>query len=224
MYIWDSPPFVHSLAHRLHVIMNIGAGQISKTGSSTSVSLLRRLKARDQQAWVRLTRIYGPLVYRWCRRSGVRAGEIADIAQDVFQAVATGIDGFRRERPDDSFRGWLWAITKNKVNDQFRRVARRPEAVGGTDAQLHMGQVPFEPEAAEESATSHDDTTVVLHRALELIRGEFQEQNWQAFWRTSIEQQSSTDVARDLSMTANAVRQAKYRVLRRLRRELEDLE
>jgi RNA polymerase sigma-70 factor (ECF subfamily) len=76
--------------------MNSGVRHLSKTGSSTSVSLLRRLKARDQHAWGHLTRIYGPLVYRWCRRNGVRAGDLADIAQDVFQAVATGIDEFRR--------------------------------------------------------------------------------------------------------------------------------
>lgn len=204
--------------------MNGNTGQLAENGSSTSASLLRRLRDRQHDAWIRMTRIYGPLVYRWCRRSGVRADEIADVAQDVFQAVAAGIDGFRRQRPGDSFRGWLYGITKNKVNDHFRRLARRPDAAGGTDALLHMGQVPFELDAAEESATSHDDATVMLHRALDLIRSEFEERNWQAFWRASVEQQSSTDIASDLGMTPNAVRQAKYRVLRRLRRELEELE
>jgi RNA polymerase sigma-70 factor (ECF subfamily) len=131
---------------------------------------------------------------------------------------------FGVDRPGDSFRGWLWAITRNKVNDHFRQIARSPEAAGGTDARLRMGQVPFELDDREGSSTGDDDATVMLHRALELIRGEFEEQNRQAFWRTSVEQQSSTDVARDSGMTPNAVRQAKYRVLRRLRRELEELE
>jgi RNA polymerase sigma-70 factor (ECF subfamily) len=204
--------------------MNGSTGRFAESVGSTSASLLRRLKDRQQDAWIRMTRIYGPLVYRWCRRSGVRADDIADVAQDVFQAVVASIDGFRRQRPGDSFRGWLYGITRHKVNDHFRRLVHRRDAAGGTEAQLHMGQIPFEADNGDESATSHDDRTVVLHRALDLIRSEFEERNWQAFWRASVEQQSSTDIASDLGMTPNAVRQAKYRVLRRLRRELEDLE
>ena len=197
----------------------------SETENSTSISLLRGLKARDQEAWVRMTRIYGPVVYRWCRRMGVPADDVADVAQEVFQAVAARVDGFRRDRPSDSFRGWLWSITRNKGIDFFRRAGRQPGATGGTDAQARLGQLPFEPDSVENrAATNDDDGTYVLHRALELVRGEFTAHNWAAFWRSTVDHESSTDIARDLGMTANAVRQAKYRVLRRLRSELEDLE
>ena len=41
--------------------------------------------------------------------------------------------------------------------------------------------------------------------------------------RTTVDEQPSTAVAAELGMTANAVRMAKSRVLRRLREELGDL-
>jgi RNA polymerase sigma-70 factor (ECF subfamily) len=187
---------------------------------STSLSLVRRLKKRDQQAWSRLVRIYGPLVYRWCRRAGVPAQDAADVAQEVFQAVATGIDGFQRERDGDFFRGWLYGITRHKVNDYFRRRAG-PVPAGGSSAQQRLEAVALpEPDESQIAADTHR----MLHAALDSIRGEFEEHNWQAFWRTAVEQQSAADVARDLGLTSAAVRQAKFRVLRRLRRELEELD
>ena len=53
-----------------------------------------------------------------------------------------------------------------------------------------------------------------------MIRNEFEDRTWQAFWRVTVECQPSDMVAESLEMTPAAVRQAKSRVLRRLREEL----
>jgi hypothetical protein len=60
----------------------------------------------------------------------------------------------------------------------------------------------------------------LLLRALEMIRGDFTPQTWQAFWRVRVDGQTPAVVADELGMTANAVRGARGRVLRRLREEL----
>ena len=60
-------------------------------------------------------------------------------------------------------------------------------------------------------------------RALESIRGEFEERTWLAFWETAVVGRPAGDVASDLSMSPGAVRVAKSRVLRRCREELGDL-
>ena len=60
-------------------------------------------------------------------------------------------------------------------------------------------------------------------RALDLVRAEFENRTWEAFWRTAIDGQRPAHVADDLGMSLNAVYKAKSRVLRRLRRELGDL-
>jgi RNA polymerase sigma-70 factor (ECF subfamily) len=58
---------------------------------------------------------------------------------------------------------------------------------------------------------------------VEQVRGDFEEQTWQAFWLTVVEGRSATVLAPELGMTAAAVRQAKARVLRRLKEELGEL-
>src|SRR5258706_247430 len=62
-----------------------------------------------------------------------------------------------------------------------------------------------------------------LHRALEAIRGEFEERTWKAFWAVQVDNRSTDEVAAELGQTSAAVRKAKYRVLRRLREEMGEL-
>src|SRR5437764_23519 len=91
--------------------------------SSSRPTLLERLRAGQAGAWERLAELYGQTVYVWCRRAGVSEADAADVSQEVFTAVARTVADFRRERPGDSFRGWLWTITQNKVRDHWRRRA-----------------------------------------------------------------------------------------------------
>src|SRR5439155_11837638 len=91
------------------------------TGSSDTI--VSRLKLHDALAWERLSQLAGPLVYGWARRAGLQDSDAADVTQEVFQAVAQQIDTFRKERPGDSFRGWLWGIARHKIADQFRKQA-----------------------------------------------------------------------------------------------------
>ena len=111
------------------------SGEGTGTSPATSLSLLDRVKTRDREAWQRLVDVYAPLVYRWCRRTGVAADEAADVLQEVFLAVATHIGDFRRDRPGDSFSAWLRTITRNKIHDQLRRQKNEPRARGGSSAQ-----------------------------------------------------------------------------------------
>lgn len=192
--------------------------------SGTSRSLLERVRADDPLAWERLVALYAPLVLHWCRRWDLQDEDAADIFQEVFQAVATHIAAFRKEKPGDTFRGWLRTITHNKVRDHFRRLGREPAGVGGTDAHLRLCQLPA-PDAApeEESVVEEKAERQLFYRALDLIRAEFADRTWQAFWRTTVEGQAAKDVADDLAMSPGAVRVAKSRVLQRLREELGDL-
>ena len=45
----------------------------------TSSGFLERLKTRDPQAWQQLADVYGPLVYFWCPKYGVKSDDAADI-------------------------------------------------------------------------------------------------------------------------------------------------
>ena len=82
--------------------------------SATSPSLLEQVAQRDPDAWRRLTELYDPLIFHWCRRQGLGEHDAADVLQDVFASVARKVDGFEL-RPGATFRGWLWTITRNQM-------------------------------------------------------------------------------------------------------------
>ena len=190
--------------------------------TSTSWSLLARLHANDPAAWDRLVLLYAPLVWHWCGRMNLPKQDAADVFQEVFQAVAANLATFRKDRPGDTFRGWLRTITKNKVLDHFRAEQRQPHGAGGTAAKVRLAQVPeidLDEEGPEESALEHQ----LLHRALANIQNDFEERTWRAFWRVVVDGQPSSDVAQELGMSQGAVRVAKCRVLHRLRLELGDV-
>ena len=178
----------------------------------------------DAAAGEKLTAVYSPLVYQWCRRGGLQTSDAADVVQEVFRSVATGLDGFRKERPEDTFRGWLWTITHNKIRDHFRGRAGRPDARGGTTAQLQFQQLPDEAPSDPDDTTGQRLHSKLARRAVALMQTDFEETTWRAFWLTAVELQSPQSVAEQLDMSAAAVYMAKSRVLRRLRDELEGLD
>lgn len=186
------------------------------TMTSTSSSLIHGLKADDPEAWRRLAKIHGPLVYAWCRQTGLTSADVPDVAQDVFVSVYRSIAGFHRDRPEDTFRGWLWQITRNAVLAHQRRCRHLPVAAGGTNAQQAIAQTP-QPADLPEPPSNVGAQSLVVRRVLNEIRGEFRPTTWQAFWRTAIDQQTATAVGAELGMTPDAVRHAKRRVLTRLR-------
>ncbi|MCE9608351.1 MAG: sigma-70 family RNA polymerase sigma factor [Planctomycetia bacterium] len=190
--------------------------------SSTSRSLIERARSLDAEAWRRLCEVYGPVVYRWAKGKGLQATDAADIGQEVFRAVAMKIGTFRRDRPGDTFRGWLWTITHHKLGDYFRTHNNQPRAVGGSTARLELHERAEDGSLDSSVGDDADAEREILHRALALIRVEFELTTWQAFWRTTVDGLSIDQVAAEVNLSAGAVRQAKYRVLRRLRDEMRD--
>jgi RNA polymerase sigma-70 factor (ECF subfamily) len=187
------------------------------SSGATFRNLLEQVKADDPTAWERLVGLYGPLVYRWCRRWDLPDQETADIFQNVFQALAQHIAGFRKEKEGDTFRGWLRTITDNKVRDYFRERGREPGGEGGTEAQMRFSSLPAD---GIGSSGSDHDLGSLLKGSVDVIRGEFEWRTWQAFWLTAVEGRLPRDVALELGISPGAVRVAKSRVLKRLRDEL----
>ncbi|HEY1858915.1 MAG TPA: sigma-70 family RNA polymerase sigma factor [Gemmataceae bacterium] len=199
-------------------------GSDARSSSATSRSLLARVKADEPDAWNRLVHLYAPLVLHWCRGKGLQDPDVADIFQEVFRAVVTHLGGFRRERPEDTFRGWLRRITQNKLRDHFRRLDRETRGVGGSSAQERFTQLPEPTPVEVDLPTDDEGERALFSRAIDLIRAEFEERTWAAFWRTAVDGRAAKDVAADLSMSPGAVRVAKSRVIHRLREELGDTE
>jgi RNA polymerase sigma-70 factor (ECF subfamily) len=189
--------------------------------STTSTTLVEGLKDRDPDAWERLVRLYGPLVYYWCRKQGVQAHDAADLMQEVFQAVDRGIDDFHHSRPGDSFRGWLCRITQRKIIDFERSRAKRPDAQGGSAALEKLKQIAELPSDDIETG-DFDERSSLIYGAMRLIREKFPEHYWHAFWRTTVDGRPAREVADELGISTDLVHQAKARVKKALRELLND--
>jgi RNA polymerase sigma-70 factor (ECF subfamily) len=187
----------------------------------TSLTLLARLRDNEPDAWSFMVQLYTPLVRRWAARGGLAGDDVEDLTQEVLRAAVTALPQFRRDRPGDSFRGWLHGITRNALLRHFERSARSPQAAGGTDAQLRLQEVPEPPAESDDEVES--DRHALFRRALELVRAQFEEKTWQAFWLTAIDGLTPDEVAPQLALTPVAVRKHKSRVLQRLRSEYGDL-
>ena len=201
---------------------NLGNKMAGGDSNVTSMSLLGRAVAEDEEAWHQLVHLYGPLVQKWCKAAGLSEEDTADVFQDVFSTVAKKLDTFQPRRSVASFRSWLKTIVRTKTIDHFRRSKRHAEGAGGTDAQMRIGEVadPFADESEEQAA---NEDAFIVQRAMDLIRDEFSERNWKAFEQVALHERSASEVAEELGVAAQTIRQANYRIRRRLKLVLENL-
>ena len=189
---------------------------------STATSLIHRAQHSDGEAWERLAHLYGPTIYGWARRAGMQEHDAADVMQAVFEALTSDLVNFRRRSKADSFRGWLWTITRNKVMDEFRRLYRREDAIGGSNAFQKLQEMPESPPDSS-SDDSRIEQEALRRRALEMVSGDFESRTWQAFFRTAVKGDLPADVAADLGISVWAVYKARSRVLQKFRAEFADV-
>jgi len=193
-----------------------------RLSQSTHASLLRRLKANDQDAWRVVVRLYAPLVYYWFGQYGVRQEDRADVFQEIFRAVARNIEKFRWDESGHTFRGWLHTITRSKITDHYRRNQRHAAAMGGSDAKQQMHQFPDLLDESDPGQSESTESAQLVKQILMVMQERFELKTWKAFWKMTIDGLTATEAGEDLDMKPDAVRRAKYRVLKRLRDEFGD--
>jgi RNA polymerase sigma-70 factor (ECF subfamily) len=190
---------------------------------ATSRSLLQRAREQQPDAWERLVLLYSPLVRHWCRRARVAKHDIDDVVQEVFTKAFAVLEQFRHRNPTDTFRAWLHGVTQYRILEYLHRRRRQVAAAGGSAAQhaLEEQRDPdLPPDGDEEANVLFAD---IFHRSLEFIRGEFEPRTWQMFWRTVVDGLPTATVCAELGVSTSSVRQARSRILRRLREELAEL-
>ncbi len=171
-----------------------------ESASKTSMTLLGRLRSEavDQGAWDRLVYLYGPQIRTWAARRGVSGADADDVEQEVFGEAMRGLAGFRRDRPGDSFRGWLHGITRNVLLRRAERAARQFRAVGGTDALANLNALP---QQESDEPDPPDERNALYRRGLELVRSEFEGRTWRAFWEHVVDGRTPAEVAADLGVS-----------------------
>tara|TARA_R110002072_G_scaffold282428_1_gene445383 strand:+ start:3495 stop:4136 length:642 start_codon:yes stop_codon:yes gene_type:complete len=188
-----------------------------ESSPQTSLTLLSRIETADDDAWRVFARLYGPLVYAWCRSAGLQPDDVDNVGQEVFRVVVQKIGTFQPGRKrSGAFRSWLWGVTRLQILNHLRSVKRQPVGKGGTDHHLSLQRLEQESQEPEnvDGVTSRQ---LLAQSAIEILQAEFDPRTWQAFWDLAVKGRPAKDIGDELDMTAKAVRQAKFRVTKKLR-------
>lgn len=185
-------------------------------------TLLRAALRGEEESWELLTRIYGPVVFRWAKKAGLSSECATDVVQDVFVTVYRSLDTKRVGR----FRSWLWRVFRSRLIDKIRCDGNHVPASGGTTANLQVQELPDQlAELDESEARQSEREQVELQlRAVLALKDHFENGVWESFYRTTVKGDSAKEVADNLGITIWAVYKARNRCRQRLTEMLADLD
>ncbi|TWU57994.1 RNA polymerase sigma factor [Rubripirellula reticaptiva] len=190
---------------------------------TTRPSLLVRLKdTRDHEAWTDFHAVYEPVIYAMCRRRGLQDADAREIVQEVLMAVSRSIANFTNHG-DGTFRGWLSRITRNATIDALRKSASRRETIDASGVMRHLEIIAADNVNDETTEEFDWDRRQQLFRwAAAEVRQRTGETNWIAFWKSSVDGLSISDVAKELGIGEGAVYVARCRIIKRIRELVDD--
>lgn len=184
----------------------------------TQISLLERIKSRDERAWVEFTNKYAGVLENWCRKWNLQATDTQDVVQETLLAVLVGVSGFERQRTG-SFRAWMKTIAWRCWKDALAKAERRKgcELIKGHDRDSSAND---ELEAALDAVAVQE----LVQASIERVRCRIEEKTWEAFRLTALESKSAGVVAEKLDMKVDAVYAARCRVQRMITQEYHRLD
>ncbi len=183
---------------------------------ATRATIFARLAAPDTQlrefSWREFHEMYGPIIRGFARNAGLPAQESDDILQQVMLGFFSVSRQFEYDPAKGRFRGYLKRATLNAIRESYRRL--RPAA------RLEDDSMSADPATADAS-WDHEWSLSVLNRALQAVAGRFEPATFEAFelyGRRGVPAEAS---ARRTGLSVEAVRQAKCRVMRAVREEID---
>lgn len=189
----------------------------------TRASLLLRIRdSEDHAAWTEFVELYEPVIMGVLQHSGLQRADAADLTQDVLRSVSGAIGRLDYDPKIGRFRSWLLTIARNKLRNHFARHHRQPRGTGDTMMKQRL----------EGEVSGPDDLEQIWEReyqqrlfdwAVAKIRDQFQQNTWDAFWKTAVEGLPSSEVATELGLSVGAVYIAKSRVVARLKEQIDQV-
>ncbi len=188
---------------------------------TTDPSLLRKLRdPTDDSAWSDFVELYQPVIHRLLTQKGLSPPDAEDVTQQIFLSISKALT----ERPHDferaKFRTWLNRVVRNAALNAMRRT-RQDFGVGGTD-QVSMLQ---EIHCDENDSKLFEDEyeREVFRKASRLVEAASDPVTWEAFYRTCVLNESIEEVAASLNKQIGSVYAARSRIVKRIKKEVEQM-
>jgi RNA polymerase sigma factor (sigma-70 family) len=182
---------------------------------STDRSLINALHQHSSEAWALVATVYGPLIRTWAKSFVSREADILDVSQNVLLAVIKYASGFRKERPQDSFRKWLYVITRNESRKILNREVEKINAAESIDLFA-------QPDTSVEIDTESSSLlTELQRRALLAVKQAVSPRTWDIYWEAIQGELPTESIAERFGTTPGNVRVIKVRLTNRIRELLE---
>ena len=115
------------------------------------------------------------------------------VSQEVLHVVARKLGEFHRDRPGDTFRGWLRRITNNKVNDHYRKQNKTADKASGGVNQIEFLAAPHESPGTWNTSLLASDVSIVssfknqrIQTVIKNVRANISQRDWKLFWRIAV--------------------------------------
>ncbi len=179
---------------------------------------MRLRAAAPGEAWNEFVELYSPLLFHWAQRANMQEADAADLVQEVFAILVRKLPEFDYD-PAKGFRGWLRTITLNKWREILRRRAARPD--GANPFALEEVEAP----PGDEPFWEIEHRQLLTRRLLEMMqKPEIPARHLEGV--LGVRRRGPLrrpEIGAELNLSAGAVRAAKFRVLCRLRTQLDGL-
>jgi RNA polymerase sigma-70 factor (ECF subfamily) len=178
---------------------------MQRTQTLDEPTLVRRAQT-DAQAFGNLYDRYVQRVYRYCYYRTNSPPDAEDLTAQIFLAA---LEALPRYRQDGHFAGWLFSIARKKVADFHRRTPHM---------QVSLDEAAFPP--------IHTDLAVDVEKSqrkehlLKRIQA-LAEEEQELIHLRYVAELSFAEIARTLQKNEEAVKKTLYRLLARLKHELE---
>ncbi len=190
----------------------------SSESLTISSTLLIGARSANPNAWVIIVTRYSPKIMTWMLLAGVDSSDAPDLLQDVWRSVLMSLKNFRREKPDDTFRGWLRTIAQRRIADYFESRSQQPRNLPLDQLESIQSQNLL----TEEIAANVSERVKLLQKCMQQVESEVKPNTWLVFQMHVIEEKSVEEVAAILKIPTYSVYTSKSRVIKRLRELLED--
>jgi RNA polymerase sigma-70 factor, ECF subfamily len=200
-------------------VYDCGANDMQPLPETNESLLVRLADASDAAAWDEFVAIYRPMIVRIGLGRGLQACDADDIAQQVLMSVSRAIGNWKKDPSKGTFRSWLRTIARNAIINQFQR-GTNIDAVGGSGFLNICHSVESDEEIDQWIDSEHERATIRL--AASRVNGKVSLATWLSFWRTA-NGEAANVVADDLGLSVGKVYGARGRVMKLLRKEVEDI-
>jgi RNA polymerase sigma-70 factor (ECF subfamily) len=204
----------------------------------TRQSLLARLKDwGDQDSWRQFFETYWRLIHATALKAGLTDAEAQEVVQEVMLASAKKMPEFTYDPTKDSLKGWLLAVTRWKIADQYRKreaqvkiTGEIPDAVPGpwgpgwSDETARTATVERVPDPARlDDIWDAEWRQNLLRTALNCVKIRVNPAHYEMYHLHVLQGFTVRDTARALGTNSAAVHLAKHRVGKLIKAELERL-